>query len=185
MYEEFDKQQMERKFLLAKDTVFKMIMQFTYPTTLFDDGEPYIYNYCESALEAAFNTLGIEENYIKLWDFCQMWEDNDRTLWEMNAPGSQFDGITADIHYKILKDEFDRHQRWINLMDTCTLVRPESCDWEALYINGELATEGHSLTADRVLKCIAKPLDCQIECIEISDEVAEIGMPTLLSDLEV
>ncbi len=106
-------------------------------------------------------------------------------LWEMNAPGSQFDGITADIHYKILKDEFDRHQRWLNLMDTCTLVRPESADWEALYINGELVAEGHSLPADRVLKCIAKPLDCQIECIEISDETAEIGMPTLLSDLEV
>lgn len=185
MYEEFNKQKMEHNFLMAKDAIFKMIAQFNYPTTLFDDGEPYIYNYCESALEAAFNMLGIEENYIKLWDFCQAWEDNERAIWAMNVPGSQFNGITADIYYKILKDEFDRRQRWLDMMDTCTLVRPECIDWEALYINGELAAEGHSLPADRVLECIAKPLDCKIEFVEISDEVAEMGMPRLLKDLEV
>lgn len=185
MDEEFDKQQMTRELLLAKDAIFKMIMQFTYPTDLFDDGEPYIYNNCESALEAAFNTLGIEENYIKLWDFCQAWEDNDRAIWAMNAPGSQFNGITADIHYKILKDEFDRHYRWLGMMDTATLVHPESGDWEALYINGELVTEGHRLSASRTLECVAKPWDYKVECIEISDEVAEMGMPTLLADIEV
>ena len=185
MYEEFDKQQMERELLYAKDAVFKMIMQFNCPTTLRDDGELYVYNYCESALEAAFKTLGIEENYIKLWDFCQMFEDNDRALWAINLPDKPFTGITADIHYKIMKEEYESRQRWFEMMDTCTLVRPECADWEALYINGKLASEGHSLPADRVLECIAKPLDCKIELVEISDEAAEMGMPLLLKDLEV
>lgn len=185
MCEKFDKQHMELELLYAKDAVFKMIMQFNCPTTLRDDGELYVYNYCESALEAAFNTLGIEENYIKLWDFCQMFENNDRAIWAINAPDTPFNGITADIHYRIMKEEYESRQRWLDMMDTCTLVRPECADWEALYINGELVAEGHSLSADRVLKCIAKPLDCKVEQIEISDEVAEIGMPTLLSKLEV
>lgn len=68
---------------------------------------------------------------------------------------------------------------------TFTLVRPKWADWEALYINGELADEGHSLSADRVLECIAEQLGCKVEHIEISDEVAEMGMPRLLADLEV
>ena len=66
-----------------------------------------------------------------------------------------------------------------------TLVRPECADWEALYIDGKLVGEGHSLDARRVLECIEKYLVCEFEQIEISDEVAETGMPALLSDLEV
>jgi hypothetical protein len=185
MYEEFDKQQMERKLILAKDTVFKMIMQFHRPTILSDDKELYIYNYCESALEAAFTTLGIEENYIKLWDFCQMYENNDRALWEMNDPCEPFDGITADIHYQIMKEEYERHERWLDNMDDVALVRPECGDWEALYIDGELVKENHRISARQVLECLSKPFDFKPRYIEISDEVAEMGMPALLSDLEV
>lgn len=66
-----------------------------------------------------------------------------------------------------------------------TLVRPECIDWEALYIDGKLAAEGHSLSADRVLERISKHMDCEIEYIGITDDVAEMGMPTLLSELEV
>ena len=185
MYEEFDNQQMELKILFFKDTIFRMIAQFNCPTTLHDDGELYVYNYCESALESAFSDLGIEENYIKLWDFCQMWEDNTRAIWAINRVGKSFDGITADIHYKVMKEEYESRQRWLDMMGTCTLVRPESGDWEALYIEGRLAAEGHSLPADRVLEAISKPLDCKVELVEISDEVAEMGMPLLLKDLEV
>lgn len=184
MYEEFDKQELERKLLYAKDTVFKMIMQFTYPTTLRDDGELYIYNYCESALEAAFNTLGIEENYIKLWDFCQMYENNDRAIWVMNAPSVAFNGITADIHYDIMKEEYERRERWLNNMDDVALVHPECGDWEALYVDGELAKENHRISARQVLECLSKPFEFKPRYIEISDEVAEIGMPRLLSELE-
>lgn len=185
MYEEFDNQELERKLLYAKDAIFKMIMQFHRPSFIGDDGELYVYNYCESALEAAFTTLGIEENYIKLWDFCKMCEDNDRSIWAINAPDVPFNGITADIHYHIMKEEYEQHQRWLDNMDDIALVHPECGDWEALYINGELAAEGHNLSANRVLECISKPLDCNVECIEISDEVAEMGMPLLLSELEI
>ena len=97
---------MDRKLLDAKDAIFKMIAQFHHPT-MFDDGELYIYNYCESALEAAFEVLGIEENYIKLMDFCKMWEDNDREYW-VDEP---FDGITADIRYQCMKEDYESWQR--------------------------------------------------------------------------
>ncbi len=66
-----------------------------------------------------------------------------------------------------------------------TLVRPESGDWEALYINGELVREGHNLDAWQVLNGIEAHLVCEIEQLEISDETAEMGMPALLSELEV
>ena len=65
------------------------------------------------------------------------------------------------------------------------LVHPESGDWEALYINGKLVRETHRLCAWEVLECIEKNLVCEIESVEIDDEVAEMGMPYLLSDLEV
>lgn len=65
-----------------------------------------------------------------------------------------------------------------------TLVRPKCADWEALYIDGKLVVEGHSLDAGCILECIEKHLVCEFERIEISDEAAEIGMPALLVDLE-
>jgi hypothetical protein len=184
MYEEFDKQELERKLLYAKDAVFKMIMQFHRPSFIGDDGELYVYNYCESALEAAFNTLGIEENYIKLLDFCQMFEDNDRAIWAINAPYVPFNGITADIHYDIMKEEYERRERWLNNMDDVTLVYPECGDWEALYVDGELAKENHRISARQVLECLSKTFEFKPRYIETSDEVAEIGMPRLLSELE-
>ena len=89
-------------------------MLFRSPT-MFDDGELYIYNYCESALEAAFNVLGIEENYIKLMDFCKMWEDNDREYWAMNSD-KPFNGITADIHYEVFKEDYELWQRNLKIL---------------------------------------------------------------------
>jgi hypothetical protein len=66
-----------------------------------------------------------------------------------------------------------------------TLVRPESGDWEALYIDGKLAIESHSLSSFQVLKCVKKIFGCQFENVRISDETAEMGMPELLSDLTI
>lgn len=66
-----------------------------------------------------------------------------------------------------------------------TIVHPEDYDWEAFYINGKLVKEGHRLDAYQVLECIEQALVCDIELIEISNEAAEMGMPVLLSDLEV
>lgn len=111
MYEEFNKQEMELKLLYAKDAIFRLICQFHHASDLFNDGNLYIHNYCESALEAAFNTLDIEENYIPLMQFCIMWENNDRAIWGYNAPDKPFDGITAEIHYECFKDEYELWQR--------------------------------------------------------------------------
>lgn len=94
-----------KDLLYAKDAIFKLIAQFHCPSRSID-GELYIYDYCESALEAAFNILGIEEDYIKLIEFCQMWEDNDRAIWKINKP-DDFKGITADIRYEFLKKDFE------------------------------------------------------------------------------
>lgn len=101
---------MNIELLSAKEAIFKLIGQFHHAKK-FDDGELYIYNYCESALEAAFNVLGIEENYIKLTDFCQMWEDNTRAIWAILAPNDPFSGITADIHYEIFKEDYEFWER--------------------------------------------------------------------------
>ena len=64
-----------------------------------------------------------------------------------------------------------------------TFVTAECGDWQALYTNGELAAEGHSISARDVLDAIADILPNKVESYEIPDEVAEIGMPTNLKNL--
>lgn len=64
-----------------------------------------------------------------------------------------------------------------------TFVTAECGDWQALYIDGKLATEGHSIRARDVLDAIADILPNKVERYEITDEVAEMGMPTNLNDL--
>ena len=64
-----------------------------------------------------------------------------------------------------------------------TIVSSESGDWEALYINGKIAAEGHSLNVRDVLDCIDNILPNEIESVEIPDEVAETGMPIYLKDM--
>ena len=103
----------ELELLKAKQAIFKMIGQFCLPKKMFDNDETlYIYNYCESALEAAFNVLNIEENYIHLMDFCKMWEDNDRAIWNICRPNDEYTSITADIHYKVFVEDYGAHLRW-------------------------------------------------------------------------
>lgn len=102
---------MNRELLYAKDAIFKLIGQF-HRASRFDNGELYIYDYCESALERAFTVLGIEEDYIPLLDFCRMWEDNNRAIWEINIPDKPFDGVTADCYYKIFKEDLELWERW-------------------------------------------------------------------------
>lgn len=66
-----------------------------------------------------------------------------------------------------------------------TIVSPECGDWEALYINGVLAAENHSLSARDVLDCIEDIFPSEVESVEIPDEVAERGMPEFLNELDV
>ena len=68
-------------------------------------------------------------------------------------------------------------------MTKFTFVTSECGDWQALYIDGKLATEGHSIRARDLLDAIADILPNKVEMYEVSDKVAEDGMPTNLSDL--
>ena len=63
------------------------------------------------------------------------------------------------------------------------IVSSKSGDWEALYANGKLVAEGHSLSVRDVLDCINAMLPNTVKIIEIDDEVAEVGMPICLNDL--
>ena len=64
-----------------------------------------------------------------------------------------------------------------------TLVRCESGDWEALYINDKLAAEGHNIRVRDVIDSINGILPNEYNEIEISDEIAETGMTNNLNDL--
>ena len=101
---------MNMALLKAKDAIIKLICQFHHADK-FDDGELYIYDYCESALEAAFNVLGIEEDYIKLMDFCKLCEENRRAIWAINFPDKPYSSITAEMYYKGFKEDYERRQR--------------------------------------------------------------------------
>ena len=68
-------------------------------------------------------------------------------------------------------------------MTKFTFVTSESGDWQALYIDGKLAVDGHSVSARDVLDAIADILPNKVERYEIADRVAEIGMPTDLNEL--
>ena len=68
-------------------------------------------------------------------------------------------------------------------MTKFTFVSAECGDWQALYIDDKLAVEGHSVYAEDVLDAIADILPNKVERYEIADEVAEMGMPTNLSDI--
>lgn len=65
-----------------------------------------------------------------------------------------------------------------------TIVYPESGDWEALYINGKLAAEGHSLSVGDILDCINNILPNEYKYMTIPDEIAEAGMPQYINELD-
>lgn len=68
-------------------------------------------------------------------------------------------------------------------MTKFTFVTAECGDWQALYIDDKLAAEGHNIRVSDVFDAIADILPNKVERYEIANEVAEIGMPTNLSDL--
>jgi hypothetical protein len=100
------------KLLKAKRALFKMISQYHRATKI--EGKLCIYNYCQSALEASFEALGIEKNYIPLEDFCQMWEDNERAIWKYYG-NEKFESIyTKDL---LVKGFIDDYNAWLNEID--------------------------------------------------------------------
>lgn len=63
-----------------------------------------------------------------------------------------------------------------------TFVNSEDGDWQALYINGKLAVEGHTIKTRDVLDCIADILPNKVVSFEIPQDIAEMGMPMHLDD---
>lgn len=63
------------------------------------------------------------------------------------------------------------------------IVSPECGDWEALYINGKLIDENHRLRIEKVLNYLGQFLPISLVRINVSDEIAEMGMPQNLSEL--
>lgn len=66
-----------------------------------------------------------------------------------------------------------------------TIAISKEGDWEALYMDGKLIAEGHSLGAHHVLDALADVLPNKVEYMEITDEKAEEGMPERLNDLKI
>jgi len=64
------------------------------------------------------------------------------------------------------------------------VVEPECGDWIALYLNGELIAEGHSLSVTDLLDAIAEVFPNTIDWKTVSDDYAESGFHRLLSEVE-
>lgn len=68
-------------------------------------------------------------------------------------------------------------------MKDFVLMRPKSGDWEALYMDGKLIAEGHSLRTRDVLDAIADAFPNRLTYQSISDERAEGGFSSDLGDM--
>lgn len=66
-----------------------------------------------------------------------------------------------------------------------SIVRPACGDWVALYVDGKLVSEGHSLRIEDIFDALADDYPNDVEHIEISDERAEYGFNAKLEDLLV
>ena len=69
-------------------------------------------------------------------------------------------------------------------MNKIVLLSPRSDDWEALYVNGKLVAERHSLSVRDVFDAIANIFPNEFKYKEISDEKAEEGFSKNLTDME-
>ena len=62
-----------QNLLYAKLTICKLIDQCAF--RCIHDDVPTFHNLCESAFECAWNSLGIEDNYISAEDFYKIYDD--------------------------------------------------------------------------------------------------------------
>lgn len=106
---------------------------------------------------------------------------------ECNRNKTFYDGVKRGIKLSkkaienISKEELTSKDETIKT--DFTFVTSESGDWKALYINDKLVVEGHEVTAKDVLDCIADILPNKVICLEIPQDIADIGMPEYLIDL--
>lgn len=105
----------EDELAYYKDVIFRLIVRYCHPD-LKSDGQWYYYDYCTSDLEHAFDALGIVDDYIELYEFCKMWEENERILWTgrihpLVGPTAKerYEMIVHDTeqYNKLMEDEYD------------------------------------------------------------------------------
>ena len=106
----------------------------------------------------------------------------------VDLPQCDFSDCRRRIDGNCNSKEAFRHCKYQQLKDGKVIdvvrVCPECGDWEALYINGILAGEGHNVALDRAIVSLGQFAPIQYGYLEIPDEVAECGMPRYLCDLE-
>lgn len=93
------------KLLYAKDAIFKLIGQYCR-CFKGNDGNYYMSDYYESALERSFSVLGFNRDEVPLMEFCQAWEDNNRKIWSANFPDLKYECTTAKTYYEIFLDDY-------------------------------------------------------------------------------
>lgn len=95
------------KLLHAKDAIFKLIGQYCR-CFKGDDGNYYMSDYYESALEKSFEVLEFTKDEVPLMEFCQAWEDNNRKLWDINLSDMEFGGLKAKNYYDFFIEDYSK-----------------------------------------------------------------------------
>lgn len=91
--------------------------------------------------------------------------------------------LDGNCNSKMAYRECKYQQLLNNQTINITRVYPECGDWEALYIDGILTSEDHRLRIDKVIRSLMQFLPIHYVSKEISDDIAEIGMPKYLEEL--
>ena len=95
------------ELLKAKDAIFRLIGRYCI-CFLGTDGNYYMSDYFDCAIERSFDVLGFDRDEVPLMDFCQAWEDNNRKLWTINLPDEEYRGSTARDYYNIFVKSYKR-----------------------------------------------------------------------------
>lgn len=92
-------------FLQAKDAIFRLLADYLQPIE--KDGQYYMSHHFKGTLEKAFVELDIMQDEIPLMDFCQLWEDNNRAIWEIwNPVVYPYYGVTAQMYYNTIVENY-------------------------------------------------------------------------------
>ena len=105
----------ELALLEAKDAIFKLIGQ-NYRCFHGTDGNYYMSDYYESALERSFDVLGFDKDEVPLMEFCQAWEDNNRKLWNVNLSDLEYGGLKAQHYYDNFVEDYNRNLKEIEYL---------------------------------------------------------------------
>lgn len=103
--------------------------------------------------------------------------DKDRGMYRVS--------VFTDYHFmdEYWFDAYEEKELATKDVVNFTIATAEEGDWQALYTNGKLAAEGHEVRAIDVLDCIADILPNKVDHITVSQDIAEVGMPTYLDEI--